>query len=149
MNKTAIEIHGDALTGDVHVLILHIGVPIEVDLLMGGVVDHGVLSLILHGGFQSVFLLPIEGVETDRVVDSLIVVEDGQLQRVHLRGVGLMLQRRIACGTVGHGLLHLSLRLLSLAEDGHTIIGHHHNDSKKKKRYDRLAPHWDTKLLNK
>ena len=61
----------------------------EVGHTRSGLVDERVLGREHHRRIYAVLLLTVQGVESQRVVDHLIVFIDGQLERVHRGSVAL------------------------------------------------------------
>ena len=87
MHQRRVETHVDALALQVHVLIFHVRTAKEVGHTCASLVDEGVVGRELHRSVDAVFLLTVERVQTERVVDGFVVLPDGQLERVHIQGV--------------------------------------------------------------
>ena len=93
IDRATIHIDAHTLTLQVHVLVIHLGLSVQVGHLLGGIVYQGVGCGIFNGRFYAILFLLVDTVQTDGVVDGLVVSVDSQLQGVHLRGVGLVRYR--------------------------------------------------------
>ena len=89
MYERGVEAHVYLVALQVHVLVFHVAVAEEVGHTRGSLVDERVLGREHHRCIDAVLLLTVQGVESQRVVDHLIVFIDGQLERVHRGSVAL------------------------------------------------------------
>ena len=80
MHHTTVEAHVDFCALQVHVLIFHVGITIDVSRLRRGHIDQRVVALILHRGIDGILLRTVQTVEGNRVVDGFIVLIDGQFE---------------------------------------------------------------------
>ena len=83
MHEAAVEIHVYLVALEVHVLILHARVTVEVSQARCPFVCERVLGFIFHGRVDAVLTFSVDAVEGQRVVDSLIMMINSQLERVH------------------------------------------------------------------
>ena len=87
VNKATVEIHVYLVALKVHVLILHVRVSVEMSQASGSLVGKRVFGSVFHRRVDAVFPSSVDAVESKRIVNSLIVVVYGKLQRVHLCSV--------------------------------------------------------------
>ena len=83
VNKATVEIHVYLVALKVHVLILHVRVSVEMSQASGSLVGKRVFGSVFHRRVDAVFPSSVDAVESKRIVNSLIVVVYGKLQRVH------------------------------------------------------------------
>ena len=103
-----VQIHRDAVGGEIHVLVLHVRVAIEMRHLAVGIIHQRVVGLVIDRCVDAARLLSIDTIEPDAVIHHLIVFPYSLLQGIHLRG--------IAGGIILQGI-----------DDGrHTRVCHHH-----------------------
>ena len=127
-----VHIHSDAVGGEVHVLVLHVGVAVEMRHLVMGVVDQGVGGGVVDRCVHSTRLLPLDAVEADAVVDDLVVLPDSLLQGVHPHGVALLHADFVAESIDEYGVAHrhgsgvAGSLLLAFLLCRHTRTCHHH-----------------------
>ena len=77
MHKGRVDAHVNFLGSQVHVLVLYGRLSVESCGLGCGVVHQRVVGCVLHGRVDTVGSLSVDGVQTYRVVDSLVVSVDG------------------------------------------------------------------------
>ena len=127
--EAGVEGEVNLLTVEVHVFILHIRLSVEVCLLVSGMIDEGVVSLVGHRSVDAVLSLSVDGIEADGVVDALIMLLDGKLERIE--GLSCDIRRvfdRIIDALLGNGICLLGhsiahftrLKLMTLGFD--TVI---------------------------
>ena len=97
MHQAGVERHVYLVALQVHVLILHVRLAIEVGNARLALVGHRVLCRIVHRGIDTILTLAIDRIGTQGVVDGFVVYPDGLMQRVHQRSIvlqqGVALQR--------------------------------------------------------
>ena len=158
MYQTGIERHVYLVTLQVHILILHVRLTIEVGNSRLSVVCHRVLSRIFHRRIDTVLALAISGVGGQRVIDSLVALPDKQLQRVHRGSIGDVF---VDSGTVdystgAHNLLDgVAINIVDHNVANHNAIHpsnalgkaqprhfrHHKDDDEKQQKYERFSSH--------
>ena len=140
--QTAVHAQGDAVAGQVHVLVLHIGLAVDIGTLGFGVVDQRVVALVAYRCVDTVLLGSVDRVEAYRVVDGFVVVIYGQLERVHLGGInGGKGGGDVFLNGVFQGdgvVFHLPVSLLTRGCGG---LGHHKDDGKQEDYYKRFSLH--------
>ena len=146
LHVALVYVHGYAVAGEVHVLVLHLSRPVEVCHLALGVIDERVAGGVVDGCVHPTLFLACQAVEVYAVVHHLVVSPYSLLQGVHAGGVvGVWLYlvaQRVHVYGVGHGLGDVALLLFSLRV-GHTGVCHHsdgHGD-KRQNSYSRLFSH--------
>ena len=93
MHKVTVETHVDLLTLEVHVLVFHLRLSIEMGQSRGGLVGQRVVGGIFHGRIDTVLTTAVDTVECQRVVDGLVMLIDSEFNGVHRRRVTLDLDR--------------------------------------------------------
>ena len=87
MHQIAVKAHMDVFTSQVHIGVLHLGVTKEMGRRCGGIIDQRVIGRILHRGIDTVLPMTVDAVQCQRVINSLIMLVDGQLDGIHRRSV--------------------------------------------------------------
>ena len=128
-----VQIHGDAVGGKIHVLVLHVRVSIEMRHLVVGIIYQRVVGLILYRCVDASRLLSVDTVESDTVIHHLIMFPYSLLQRVHLGGIGLRSDDFIAERIDKDGVAHshgsgISLLLLVFSCRHTRVCNHHGSD---------------------
>ena len=87
INQTGVQVHVNLVTFQIHILVVHLGITVQVGIARSSLVGHGVFGRILHRGVDTVLALTVQAVHVQGVVNGLVALIDQQLQRVHLRGI--------------------------------------------------------------
>ena len=88
VHQITVKTHIDLIALEIHDLVLYMSITEEMSRLRGGVINQGVLSCIFDGSLNSVLPHLVQTVGTNRVIYSLIMTSNGQLQGIHGEGVG-------------------------------------------------------------
>ena len=89
MHEVTVKTHVDLLTLEVHVLVLHVRLTIEVCQTRGGIIGQRVVGHIFHRRVDTILTTAVDAVLGQRVVHGLIMLIDSQFDGVHRRGVAL------------------------------------------------------------
>ena len=136
MHDVGVEIHIHLVTLQIHVLVLHLGITVEVSRSCIGIVGHGVLGRVFHRGIDTVLTLTVQTVQAQGVVDGLVALVNQELQGVHLQGIDN--QGRSNGVSVGR---HIDHTLLVITETHGRHFRHHKNEDEKQDKYERFSSH--------
>ena len=133
MHEVTVETQVDLLAGEVHVLVFHLRVTIEVRQTRRGTIGQRVVGRIFHRRIDTVLAALVDTVLCQRVVDGLVMLIDSQLDGVHRRGVALQLDcsLRAWCQecVCRQGISHV-VPARSLGVERKRYLCHHQHDGK-------------------
>ena len=138
MHHIAVQAHEDILAGQVHILVLHLRITIEIGARTDGIIGQRVVGRILHRRVDTVLTAAIHAVTGQGVVHHLIIFIDGQLNRVHRCGIAFGLDGGFSPGSLFFGDIHRGHVLQPLTQgidgfrhllDGQGVMGQTVGDS--------------------